>query len=369
VAVSQGATTVLGTLTVPSSTFGTITGFITDGCVGTALEGATLELLVPDISGAGGATACDLTGAPTAIPSNCVVVATAATDDQGHYPVPHTPFTSVPLTLPPGVAHYDLKVKASGYNKTVLQVLPNSLSCPASRFANSCSFALEHGYITGSTNLSSPNGTGNRLNALVMAEDSGTDKIENVSLSTISAGASSGPFTISVPDAAPSSAAIPVANFDVFASVQDLFQGVPQTNSGNLIGIAANVGAPPADCSTITIPSLSPMDCAGLGSVSGSVTNANPSTTSVRMSKDGVQIMETEPNSIGVGSNGDFYSFCAPFDSYVLTRYEGGVARSSVPITLMKPQIVSAPCASICQDGNATGTCLLCQPTQATTLP
>ena len=370
---SQGAApsppppTDLGVLAVPSSTFGSITGTVSDGCAGTAVEGATLKLLVPDTTVPGGSTACDLTGATPVIPSNCVVVATAATDDQGRYPLSGTPLTNVPVTPPPGVSHYDLKINAPGYNTTVPQVAAGLLSCPTSRFANSCSFSLEHGYLTGATELSSPDGAGKPLNAMVMAEDSGTEKIENFTLSTIPGGATSGIFTMVVPDAAPSSNAIAVKNFDVFASVQDLFQGLPQQNSGHLIGTAASVGAPAADCGTIAIPTLSPMDCAGLGSMFGSVANANPSTTSVRLSKDGVQIMETEPNSILFGT--DNYNFCAPSDSYVLTHYESGVAKSSVGINLSKPGLVSAPCASICQDGNPTGTCLLCQPASATTLP
>jgi hypothetical protein len=160
-----------------------------------------------------------------------------------------------------------------------------------------------------------------------------------------------------------------VTNFDVFASVQNLFQSAPQPNSGQLIGTAGSVGAPPGDCATIGIPALSAMDCAGLASVYGSVDNANPSTTSVRLSKGGVQIMETEPNSIGVAPNGNVYNFCAPSDSYELTHYESGIAQSSEPITLAKPVTVGTPCASICQDGNRKGTCLLCQPVQAPTLP
>ena len=367
VAVSQGTTTPLGTLVVPSSTLGSISGTIADGCEGTAVEGATLKLLVPDTTVPGGAPTCDLIGTPPVIPSNCVVVATAATDDQGRYPLSGTPFTNVPVTPPPGVSHYDLKISAPGYNTTVPQVAAGSFSCPTSRFANSCSFSLEHGYLTGLTQLSSPDGSGKPLNAMVMAEDSGTNQIENFALSTIPGGATSGIFTMAVPDAAPSSDAIPVGNFDVFASAQDLFQGLPQQNSGHLIGTAASVGAPAADCSTLTIPTLSPMDCAGLGSMFGSVANANPSTTSVRLSKDGVQIMKTEPNSILPGA--DNYNFCAPSDNYVLTHYESGVAKSSVGISLARPVLVSAPCASICQDGNPVGTCLLCQPTVATTLP
>jgi hypothetical protein len=370
---SQGNTstpppqTDLGVLAVPFSTFGTIIGTVADVCNGTAVEAATLKLLVPDTTTAGSATTCDLSGTPPALPSNCVVVATAATDDQGHYPLPSTPFTMVPVTPPPGVPYYDLEISAPGFNTTVPQVAAGSLFCPTSRFANSCSFSLEHGYLAGTTTLSSLNSTGQRLNALVMAEDSGTDKIENITLSTIPGHNSSGVFEMAVPDAAPSSDAIAVNNFDVFAAMQDLFQGSPQSNSGHLIGTAAGVGAPPSDCSTITIPALSPMDCVGLGSVDGSVLGANPSTTSVRLSKNGVQIMETEPNSIIASGNN--YNFCAPSDSYLLTHYERNIAGSSVPIALAPPLTVSAPCSSICEDGNPGGTCLLCQPTAAPTLP
>jgi hypothetical protein len=354
---------------VPSSTFGSIAGTLVDACKGTPVEAATLNLLLPDTTVPGGASTCDLTGDPPAIPSNCVVVATAATDDQGRYPLMGTPFTNIPLSTPPEVPHYDLEINAPGFNTTLQQVAPGSLACPGSRFGNSCSFELEHGYLTGATDLSSPNDTGKPLNAMVIAEVAGTDEIKNFVLSTIPGRSTTGPFTIEVPDAAPSSAAIPVTNFDLFASVQDLFQGSPQKTSGHLIGTAASVGAPPADCSTIGVPALSPMDCVGLGSLDGSVSQADPSTTSVRLSKDGVQIMETEPNSIGLQPNGNNYNFCAPSDSYLLTHYESGIARSSVPITLAKPLIVPAPCSSICQDGNPTGTCLLCQPVAAPTLP
>jgi hypothetical protein len=358
----------LGTLVVPSSSFGSITGTIADGCNGTAIEAATLKLLVPDTTAVNAAPTCDLTGEPPAIPSNCVVVATAATDDLGHYPLPNTPFTQVPVSPPPGVPYYDLQINGLGDNTTIQQVAAGTLFCPGSRFSNSCSFNLEHGFMTGTTELSGSNGTGNRLNALVMAEDAGTDHIENVGLSTIAGGATSGPFTMAVPDAAPSSNAIGVTNLDVFATVQDLFQGSPQKNSGQLIGTAASVGAPPSDCSTIAIPALSAMDCVGLGSVSGSTTTADPNTTSVRLSKDGVQIMETEPNSVGVTPN-NVYNFCAPFDLYELTRYEGAVAQlPSTSIILARPLIVSAPCSTICQDGNPAGTCLLCQPTAGPTL-
>jgi hypothetical protein len=364
--------TELGTLVVAPSAFGSLNGTVADACDATAIEGASLNLLVPDTTTPGSPVTCDPTGTPAAIPSNCVRVASAGTDDLGHYPLPNTPpppFANVPLSPPPGVPYYNLEVSAAGYNTALPQVQAGTLFCPTSRFGNSCSFNLEHGFLSGSVQLGGPNETGNRLNAMVMAEDSGTDNIESVSLATIPGKAASAAFTISVPDATPSSEGIGVSNYDVFASVQDLFQGAPQPNSGNLIGTAASVGAPPTSCTTIGIPALSPMDCSGLASVFGSVTNADPSTTSVRLSKNGVQIMETEPNSIGVAPNDNSYSFCAPSDSYVLTHYESGVAQSSEPITLARPLTIGSPCSSICQDGNPGGTCLLCQPVAATTFP
>jgi hypothetical protein len=355
----------LGTLAVPGSALSSLSGTIADACTGIAIEGATLKLMVPDTTAAGSATTCDPTGEPPAIPSNCVTVATAATDDQGHYPLQGTPFTSVPVSPPPGVPYYNLAISTAGFNTALPQVGPG-LVCPTSRFPNSCSFTLDHGYLTGAVQISGP--TGSRINAMVMAEDSGTNNIENLTLAAIPGSSASAPFTISVPDAAPSSESIPVRNYDLFASVQNLFQTQPEPNSGQLIGTVASVGSPPADCATLGIPALSPMDCAGLASVYGSVETADPSTTSVGLSKDGVQIMRTEPNSIGVAPNGNVYNFCAPSDSYELTHYENGIAQSSEPITLARPVTIGSPCASICQ-GSPKGTCLLCQPLQAPTLP
>jgi hypothetical protein len=380
VAVVRGTNPSLDLSAGPSSGIGTVTGTVADVCNGRAIEAATLKLLVPDTSRNSGITACDLTGSPPHIPASCVVVATAATDDQGGYPLPSTPFTAVPLTPPAGVSHYDLEISAAGYNTTVAPIAPGSVSCPTSRFSNSCSFGLEHGYMAGT--VSTPNFTGNRLDVLVMAEDSGTSNIENLSLATVPGGSTSATFTMPIPDALPSSNTIPVNNFDVFASVQDLFQGVPEKISGHQIGIAASVGAPAAGCSTLTIPALSPMFCDGLGSVFGDVTKANPGTTSVRLSKtvDGVhevQIMETEPDSIGPGpppantTPGNVYNFCAPSDSYTLTHYEGPTARAAVPVSSatinLTPPFLGSTCPSICQ--SSASSCLICQQTQGPTLP
>jgi hypothetical protein len=312
-----------------------------------------------------------------------VVVAAASTDELGLYPLPVSnhisqPFSKVPFVLPPGVDHYDLEINAAGFNTTVQEVASPGggvLDCPTAGFSRAnCSFLLEHGFISGTSTLSSPNASGGALNVLVMAEDSGTNNIENLVASTIAPGDTSGSFSLEVPDAAPSSgippaASVPVPNYDVFSTVQDFFGSALIKNSGHLIGTAASVGAPAA-CSTITISPLSPMDCVGLGSVAGSVSGANPATTSVRLSKDGVQIQQTEPNSIGFESspNGSFYNFCAPADAYDLVRFEGSgdalvppVEVSSAPVALATPITIPTPCTSVC--GGTAGGCKLCQPT------
>jgi hypothetical protein len=363
----------LGTLTVTNSMFGTISGEIYDACkgAGVPIQAATLQLLAPDTTVPGTTnTNCDLDTSvtPPAIPSNCVVVASGATDDQGHYPLNGTAFTDVPLTLPEDVDHYDLEISAPGFNTMVQEVRSSesALSCPAST-GPGCTFGLEHGYLSGSTALSHPNNSGTSQDLLVMAEQSGTDNVQNLALSVIGAGNTTGFFEMPVPAFGPTSnGSIPVTDYDVFASVQALFGDNPVDNTGQLFETKAGIGAPGA-CRTVNIGQLPPTRCAGLGSVTGTVNNANPSTTSVRMSKDGVQIMETAPNSIGVPARSlNNYSLCAPSDSYELSHYENGTEIDSVNVTLATPSSVPTPCQSIC--GNSTTSCLQCRPQIAPTL-
>jgi hypothetical protein len=375
VTVIGGSSIALSPVTVPSSSLGLLRGTISDGCNGLPIGAATLSLLVPDLTK--GAATCQLTGSPPAIPPNCVVVATATTDDLGQYPPPLTRFAEVALKPPPGVPHYDLEISAPGYNTTVQPITPGSVVCPDSVIPNTCSFGLEHGFLVGTAELSNSNETGATLNALVTAEDSGTNNIENISLASIPPGTTSGPFTISVPIAEPSSNAIGVSSYDLFGSIQDLFEGTPQKTSGNEIGVVAGVRAPNTDCNSRTIPPLSAMDCVGLGSVSGNVTPANPndpSATSVRLAKEAkngnlVQIMETEPNSIvPLPAPDNNYAFCAPHDTYTLQHFESGSSEpvSQVTVPLNGPKKLKTPCPEICPTGS---TCKVCVATTAPALP
>ena len=62
-----------------------LTGKVTDACSGMSLQGATVEVVAP----AAGSTS-DCTQVPT--PSDCVVLASANTDDTGTYPMPPSNF-------------------------------------------------------------------------------------------------------------------------------------------------------------------------------------------------------------------------------------------------------------------------------------
>ncbi len=166
----------LDTLSVTTSTFGSISGKISDACSlatkPTPVQAATLQLLVPDRS-KGGST-CDYTRSSPAIPSNCVVVASAATDEVGHYPLPATPklsqaFSHIPFKLPEGIDDYDLEISAPGFNTTVQEVgkSKKGFDCPTSAAKNKvCSFGLEHGFLRGSTSLKHPNNSPNSLDLM-----------------------------------------------------------------------------------------------------------------------------------------------------------------------------------------------------------
>jgi hypothetical protein len=394
------------TLAVPSSKLSSINGAVYDGCVGTTkpIEGATLQLFVPDTTDPANTTDCDHLTPELTIPSNCVVVGTANTDQLGFYPllgsIPQA-FNRVPTTLPSDVTHYALEISAPGYNTTLQQVAKGThagLNCPTAGFkGDTCSFNLEHGYLEGTVALSRSNDTGNTLDVMVNAEDSGTNKIENFTFARIPAGETVGKFSMPVPHGTPGAATIasseisgpsaspsstptpvtiPVNRYDVFAVVQDLFGGTSQKISGHLITAAAGIAAPPPSptptptpsstpssspspraCVTATPPvSLSVLaDCAGQGSVYGTVSGANPATTSVRLSGTDetngtpVQIDQTQPNSIASPSG--FYNFCAPADTYTVTHYESGSpAASPAPVTLAAPSTTPTPCTGSCRN-------------------
>lgn len=339
---------------------GSLSGKVTDGCSGAAIQGATLKLVEPAPG-----TSNDCSNVPT--PENCVVLATANTDDTGTYPMPPSNFVNESFT---NVANgtYTMVVSAAGYTTKT-----SSISVAGKTVDY---FSLGRAQIQGLVTLSPPLPAGAvaALNVLVTAEDHGTHHIENVALATIPPGSSSAPFSMFVPDSSQ------VGRLDMYASVSDLFAGLPEKYTGHTIAVASditNVG----DCATKYNQTFT-MDCAGHASVVGATAAFN-SNASVVLSKDGVQLMTSEvlpdatpdPSSTATPIPGRF-SFCAPADThpYTLQRYEipspgatPAPAATPISVTMKPPLTISQPCSSICDNGS--GECLVCQNQKNITVP
>jgi len=408
-----------------------LTGTVFDACTGATIGGATLELY--GNTGLDGTRIdCSLVGNPPAIPSTCVVIATASTDDTGAFPLPGngaqaSPFKSIPQ-FPKG--QYALKASASGYNTEILGVVTakgGTLGCPGSGFKKNqtdCNFSLPHGEIDVTANSTVAAAT-SPYNLLVTIEDTGTFNGVGAGLVTIPVGSTSNsnPMPIFVPAAPPfpsgvvvspdvspvadanavadadaRAAATPTASptpvfigaptgYDVFASVQDLFGAVPQSNTGHSIAVLSNI-APPAYCQSATSAPPAPaallpaVTCVGHGSVAGSVVDPDQN-TQILVSKaagngNNVDLMTTTVVPNGQQGGGGF-AICAPADSYTVTHVESQptgtpIAEASTSVTLVGPTTIATPmttptpppCQGICSDfsGSSNGkVCLLCQGT------
>ena len=338
-----------------------LTGTVTDACSpATVLEGATLEILAP-APGSG----ADCTQLPT--PSACVVLASANTDDTGTYPLSSSNFVTQSFTQVPS-GNYTMRVTAAGYDTVASSMTINGAgaSCSLGK-GGSCNFALGRSTITGLVTISPPVPSPRALNVLVTAEGHGTHHIENVTLASVPVGSSAAPFTMFVPDAAN------VSSLDMYATVSDYFNGLPERASGHTIAVLSGLPAA-SECGTSSVrPTLS-MQCAGHASIMGS-TAVFDDGTSIVLSKGGVQLMAT-----GVGPRGGNvpgqYSFCAPADPgpYELQRYDAvppaampTPVASPTPITMTAPIQVGQPCNSIC--GTGSGNCLVCTNQTSVTVP
>jgi hypothetical protein len=331
-----------------------LSGKVTDRCSGAPIQGATLELVEPAPS-----TTDDCSKVPT--PGNCVVLASANTDDTGAYPMPPSNYVNQPFK---NVAdgNYTIVVSAAGYTTFA------SPTTIAGGIA-AANFSLGRSQINGLVTLSPPVSAGSptALNVLVTAEDHGTDHIENVALATVPPGSSSAGFSIYVPDNSQ------VGSLDMYASVSDLFSGVPEKYTGHTIAVMSDI--PHAgQCAINPVTPILTMECAGHASVSGTTASFD-SGTSIVLSKKGVQLMTSEvladatpnPSSTATPIPGRF-SFCAPADPkpYTLQRYEvpspgaePSPAASPTSVTMLPPTTVGQPCSSICDNGS--GRCLVCQ--------
>jgi hypothetical protein len=354
-----------------------LTGKVTDQCSGTPLQGATLDLLQPAPG-----TPDNCTTLPT--PSNCVVVATASTDDTGTYPMLPSNFVIQPFrNVPDG--SYTMLVSVAGYDTLTspVGVSGGAAGCSAG-VGGACNFALGRAQIQGLVSVSPPLPlTSQALNVLVSAEDHGTHHIENVALTTIPPGSSAAPFSMFVPD---NSA---VSTLDLYAAVSDTFNGLVERDTGHTIGVISGVTGG-GRCGTNPTGLILAMQCVGHGSVTAQ-TNTFDDGTSIVLSKNGVELMSSSVNQVTPIPSGPTPSpgatpvstpvpaqatFCAPADPepYTLQRFEASPpagepspAASPVSAALATPAAIPSPCFGICSNGTAT--CLVCKDTGSVTVP
>jgi hypothetical protein len=324
--VRLGAAVTQGFTVANDSSTGGISGTITDKTTGAPVSGATVEALFGQASG-----------------PNPVVVRSTATDQQGNYALTFVPFGT-----------YTIRIIASGYD-TANATAPVSTASAAAICAGStnpanCSFALTSNTIQGTVTIDNPPPPGTDVEVLVVAEDSGTTNMENVTRVIIRGGMQA-PFTLKVPTS--------ITTFDLIASAQDLFEGMQDPFTGHTIAVAAGVAGNASNVS------LGPLGCVGHGSVSGTVANPDYGTQIV-LSKSNVRIMQSTVGRSG-GPNAGQFSFCAPPDTYTVQKFEqpapnAALTPSSAPTTVAVPvpAATNTPCPSTCQfpSGQCPGPCV-----------
>jgi hypothetical protein len=254
--------------------------------------------------------------------------------------------------------NYTMIVRNAGYDTVPSPLSVNGVATCSAGSGGKCNFALGRSQIQGLVTLSPPVPNPQALNVLVTAEDHGTHRIENVALTSVPVGSNAAPFTMMVPDSAS------VASLDLYASVSDYFNGLPEKATGHTIAVLSGF-ATASTCGVAAVHPILSMQCAGHGSIQGSTATYDDG-TSIVLSKDGVQLMSTGVGPAGGSEPGQF-SLCAPADpaAYDLQRFEANppAAQPSAVATpvaqLMAPPLqVAQPCFSIC--GTGSGPCLVC---------
>jgi hypothetical protein len=380
-----------------------VKGSLIDACNGgvpPGLQNATLKILepfIPSVSptptpGKGSPTP---TPAPTpdcgAIPAtDCVVVATAITNSGGSFPTPVpgrssnlAAFSAIPV-VPEGF-NYTLIVDAPGFDRTVVPLVKpkNSgiLTCVGTQNKKDksiCDLALSHGYLNGALNLGAVTPTD--LTAQVVAEDRGTNELENTIIVPVPAGQSAASFPGSglyIPDQAdPRYADDLLTGIDLYALIDDDLSGVTQSNTGHSIPVEAGLPVPEACSTAVVEASLNDTTCVGHGSIEGSFSASTTGTTAVlekpdpNLPSDLIQLISGGAGPYG-NNGGSGYALCAPADDYFLQRFDNGVPSPPTPVALATPELVPAsgatPCPSIC-DAGQSGACLVCTNTEGPNL-
>lgn len=318
-------------------------GTITDSTSGAPIAGATVNLLQAP---SGSSADC------AASPVDCVVMASTATTAAGQYG----------FGAPDG--DYTVQIENTGTDTVLSDVTVGSgtLSCSGATTSGTCDFALTSTTISGTLTLAPPPASGTNKLITIMAEKRGTTQLEGINYVTVPSGVSSVPFTIQVPTG--------ISAFDLIATSQDTYLGVPTQYTGHTIGVAANVQPGASPDVTLT--------CGGHGSIVGAANSSDAGTQIILSMTDPsnnlpVELMETGtgPATDASGNpspNANAFSFCAPPGAYQLQRMEvTQVGPTSTASPVGTPQAVdvptpaptSSPCPSTCDnsDGSCPGVC------------
>ncbi|HVN89848.1 MAG TPA: hypothetical protein VMT61_08540 [Candidatus Binataceae bacterium] len=418
-----------------------IGGIVADACNGTGISGAEVEIYGPpsavdNIPCSPSPTSvatptpppqcnaqCDQFAPSGAPQDGCVVLGISSTNNLGQYPFSPsggapTAFSALPhikSSKSGGPSGYAMKATASGYNGRLLGVrnLNSTFKCDGSGYKdNDCSFSLQHGTLQVNVDAGQKV-QNNPLNVLVNVEDQGSFNGEGVALTSIPVGQQSNPapLPITVPLYEPSPVASPTggaevfepdasatkatptptgtpvdiggaANYDMFASVQDLFGPAPQKVGGHTYAVLSGAPAPQACATTVVSGSLTPLKCVGHGSVQGTVATVDQNTI-LSVSKGNVAISQSQVAALSAPQN---FSICEPADDYVVSHYQAQPTGTpefiaSADANLVSPATIpnyppKAACFSICDVSSSStpiatpsasptaspkGFCYLCQ--------
>ena len=342
-------------------------GQITNGCAGgAAIPGALIELLAPPSNSTVNCST-DLTSA-----SQCVIVGSDFSDNIGNYPLPATTTTPSLLSEVPVGSNYAMLISANGFGSILSQASLSSSAqnCTQSDVVNGCSFSMNNSTLTGTVTLGEAPQPGTSVQVQVFAEKAGTNQLVSALNSPLIFGSAntSQNFSINVPPQ-PTASPTPAQSYDLFAVAIDPYLGATSPFTGHTIAAVSNAASGPIACATAPITgSLGPLDCAGHGSITGSVANPDQNTT-VEVLQDNVFITGTAPGFLESGggspplpANTNF-SFCVPPGQYTVQKYENGVPEgnpTSVPVATPTSVSSPSPCPSSCSQTATTcpGQCL-----------
>ena len=337
-----------------------LTGKVTDACSGMPLQGATVEVVAP----VAGSTS-DCTQVPT--PSDCVVLASANTDDTGTYPMPPSNFVLQSFSSVPN-GKYTMVVTDAGYDTVASSMSVNGGAACSLGTGGLCNFALGRSTIEGLVTDQSAGSqsagaqcAGHRRRPRHPSDREcraghGADRIECGAVHDVRARPGQRGLARHVRDGQRLLQRI------AGKGERPHHRGVERARAG----LAMRNRAPPH-------PILS-MQCAGHGSIMGSTTPFDDG-TSIVLSKNGVQLMSTGVGPRGGTAPGQF-SLCAPADPapYQLQRFEAippaaepTPVGTPIPELMAPPLQVAQPCNSIC--GTGSGQCLVCVNNAGVTVP